>query len=150
MQPDDPLAGLRSLHLPPAVPNWWSDLGFAAALGLALALIAALAFRALFRAPGSLRREALAELNAADALPTPERRAAQAALLRRVVRSREGDDAAKAQGAAWAETLDRTLGTEIFSKGAGRIFADGLYGSPPADDPALDRELAVLVSRLKR
>jgi hypothetical protein len=150
MQPDDPLAGLRALHLPPAQGSWWSDLGFAVALGLAMALIAALAFRALFRPRGSLRREALAAFENAAALPTPERRAAQAALLRRVVKTKAGPEEASATGSAWAETLDRVFSTELFSKGRGRVFADGLYGRQPEDDPALDGELAALLSRLKR
>ncbi|MFC7053176.1 DUF4381 domain-containing protein [Hansschlegelia quercus] len=150
MQHDDPLAGLRALHLPPVQSSWWSDLGFAVALGLALALIAALAFRALFRPRGSLRREALAAFETAASLPTPERRAAQAVLLRRVVKTKAGPAEANATGAAWAETLDRVFGTELFSKGRGRVFADGLYGRQKEDDPALDGELAALLARLKR
>lgn len=150
MPQDDPLIGLRALHLPPAPSSFWSDLAFAAAAGLALALLASLLVRTFARPKTSLKTGALAALTEANALPPPERRAAQAAILRRVVRSKEGDAAAQTQGEAWAATLDRVFATDLFSKRSGRVFAGGLYAAPTADDPALDGELATLFSRLGR
>lgn len=153
MPPDDPLAGLRALRLPPETASFWSDLGFAAALGLTVALLAALAVRALYRPRVSLRASALNALAETGALPTEERRAAQAAILRRVVRTVEGEQAARATGPAWAEVLDRVFATDLFGARAGRVFVDGLYGRPPAaanDDGQLDRELGGLFRKLRR
>ncbi|MFC3693576.1 DUF4381 domain-containing protein [Chenggangzhangella methanolivorans] len=149
----DPLDGLRALHLPAETTSWQADLGFAVAAGLALALVVSLALRLLVRPRRSLRASAMEEFAAAEALPGPDRRAAQAAVLRRVVRTIEGDEAARATGPAWGETLDRVFRTELFGKGAGRVFVDGLYARPPAandDDRALDRELGALIATLRR
>ncbi|GLK69182.1 DUF4381 family protein [Hansschlegelia plantiphila] len=150
MQQDDPLAGLRALHLPPQPVSFWADFGVAAAAGLGLALIVALALRALLRPRPSLAAAARAEFERARTLPAPERRAAQATILRRVVRSRAGDEAARATGADWAAALDGVFGTDLFTARAGRVFADGLYARPPAEDPELDRELSVLFAKLGR
>lgn len=153
MQPDDPLAGLRALHLPAESADWTSDIGFAVAGGLLLALLASLLMRALLKPRRSLRASALEEFAATEALPQEERRAAQAAILRRVVRTIEGDEAARASGEPWGETLDRVFRTDLFGKGAGRVFVDGLYARPaPAndDDRALDRELGALMAKLRR
>ena len=153
MQPDDPLAGLRALHLPPETHSFWSDLGFAVAAGLAVALVASLIVRALFRPKRSLRASALDAFEASRALPADERRAAQAALLRRVVRTVDGEEAARATGPAWGAALDRVFSTDLFGARAGRVFVDGLYARPDApanDDDALDRELGGLLKKLRR
>lgn len=152
MQPADPLEGLRALHLPPETTSWQSDLGFAIAGGLVLALVVSLLVRILVRPRRSLRASAMEEFSAAKNLPADQRRAAQAALLRRVVRTVEGDDAARASGAQWGETLDRVFRTDLFGQGAGRVFVDGLYERPAAanDDRALDRELGALIAKLRR
>lgn len=152
MAQDDPLAGLRALHLPPEQPSFWSDVGFAVAAGLAVALIASLLIRLLFRPKRSLRASALEAFEAAQALPLEERRAAQAALLRRVVKSVEGDEAARATGPQWAETLDRVFATDLFAARGGRVFAQGLYERPSAanDDREIDRELGALLQKLRR
>jgi hypothetical protein len=153
MQHDDPLAGLRALHLPPEIPSFWADLGAAIALGLLIAIVVAVAIRAIRKPRRSLRRSALEELEQAGRLPPEERRVAQAALLRRIVRSLEGEAAARAGGDDWAATLDRVFRTDFFSRRAGRVFADGLYARPAPqqpDDSALDQELAGLVRRIGR
>lgn len=152
MPSDDPLAGLRALHLPPEPSSFWSDVGVAVALGLAIALFASFLIRWLFRPRLSLRASATGALQAANALPPEDRRAAQAALLRRVVRTVEGEDAARAEGRDWAATLDRVFATDLFTQRNGRVFADGLYVRPvgSSDDPELDRELGGLVAKLRR
>lgn len=151
MPPADELANLRGIRLPPMETWFWADVGFAVALGLAAALLAALLLR-LVRRPRkpSLQAEALAELAAAKSLPVPERRAAQAALLRRIVRTVEGDDAARATGPAWAATLDRTLGVDLFERRSGRVLVDGLYARELSDDPTLDHELEAAVAKVGR
>jgi hypothetical protein len=152
MPQDDPLSGLRAIRLPPETTSFWADVGFAAAAGLGLALIAALLVRALFRPRRSLRASALDALAEAESLPAEERRAAQAALLRRVVRTVEGEEAARATGADWSRALDRVFSTDLFGARAGRVFADGLYTRPTAssDDRDLDRELDGLIRKLRR
>ncbi|MDR4308848.1 DUF4381 domain-containing protein [Chelatococcus sambhunathii] len=152
MQPDDPLAGLRALHLPPPPASFWSDVGFAVAFGLLIALLASLLVRWLFKPRLSLRASAMGALVEASRLRPEDRRAAQAALLRRIVRTVEGEEAARAQGADWTTALDRVFATDLFSRRNGRVFADGLYARPsaPVDDPELDRELGALVAKLKR
>lgn len=151
MPPADELQGLRALHLPPIAGSFWSDVGLAVAFGLALALVLSLVVRLLARPRRSLRAEALAAFRGASALPAPERRAAQAALLRRVVRSVEGEDAARAQGPDWSATLDRVFRTDLFAARGGRVFAHGLYARPAqVDDPALDDELGALLHTLER
>lgn len=152
MPSDDPLEGLRALHLPPETTSLWSDLGFAAALGLALALAGVFVVRALWRPKRSLRESALDAFEETKSLPTGERRAAQAAILRRVVRTVDGEEAARSSGDAWAAALDRTLRTDFFTARAGRVFATGLYSKPKAadDDDALDGELGALLKKLGR
>ncbi|WP_020178641.1 DUF4381 family protein [Methylopila sp. M107] len=149
---EDPLAGLRALHLPPEPSSFWSDLGFAAIVGLLLALFASLLIRWIAKPRLSLRASAVGALQAANALAPEDRRAAQAAVLRRVVRTVEGEEAARADGGDWGATLDRVFGTDLFTQRNGRVFVEGLYGKPsgPADDPELDRELGALVAKLRR
>lgn len=152
MAADDPLAGLRALHLPPETTSFWSDIGFSTALGLGVALLVSLLVRAFFKRRLSVRKSALGALQMTEALPRDDRRAAQAAILRRVVRSVEGDQAARTTGPEWARTLDRVFATDLFTARAGRVFSDGLYARPKAanDDRDLDRELAGLFKKLKR
>ncbi|GLK76015.1 hypothetical protein GCM10008171_12690 [Methylopila jiangsuensis] len=151
MPPADELDGLRGLHLPPLDVPFWSDVWLAVALGLALALAASLLLRRLMRPRPALRAAALAAFDKTLALPPPERRAAQAALLRRVTRAQAGDAAAAAHGADWAATLDRLFGGDLFSAGPGRVFGDGLYARDAArDDAELDARLRLLLARLPR
>ena len=151
MPPADELEGLRGLHLPPLDAPFWSDVWLAVALGLVFALAASLLIRRLARPRPALRASALAAFDDALALPPPERRAAQAAILRRVARARLGDDAASATGRDWAATLDRLFGGDLFSAGPGRVFVDGLYARDAAPaDGELDARLRLLLARLPR
>ncbi|HVI29233.1 DUF4381 family protein [Hansschlegelia sp.] len=153
MPSSDPLAGMRGLHLPEQPGSFWSDVGLAAAIGLLAALAVAIAVRLLFRPKQSLRASALAALEAAKDLPPPDRRVAQAAVLRRVVRTIDGDEAARREGLAWGETLDRVFGADFFTAGPGRVFATGLYAPTAAttgDDAEMDRRLEALLAGLRR
>ena len=79
-----------------------------------------------------------------------ERLAAQAQLLRRLVRALSGDSAARAQDGAWLGVLDRTFSTTFFTSGAGRVFGDGLYRpGADADVEALDHSLSSLIAALR-
>jgi hypothetical protein len=153
MPPDDPLAGLRALHLPPETHSVWADLGLAVAAGLAVALLVAFAARLFLRPKRSLRASALEAFEAANALPPDDKRAAQAALLRRVVRTIEGEAAARAAGPEWSATLDRVFKTDLFRARSGKSLTEELYVRPERrgpDDAELDRELAGLLERLRR
>lgn len=150
MPPSDELDALRALRLPPGSAPFWSDVALAVALGLAFAVALAFAIRMLARPRLSLRAEAIKAFEAAATLPPADRRAAQAALLRRIVRSVEGEDAARTSGETWARTLDRVFRTDLFGARAGRVFAEGLYGrGAGSDDPALDAELGALLRGLR-
>lgn len=141
---------LRGLHLPGGasgpIPG---EILLALILGFAAALLVGLARWLIGRARASLKRAALADLARSRDLDGPERLLAQARLLRRLVRTVKGDEAAAAQGAAWAEHLDTTLRTDFFTAGAGRVLADGLYRRETPDPAALDAELSRLIGRLR-
>ncbi len=141
---------LRGLHLPGGasgpVPG---EILLALVLGFAAALLVGLLRHLVARARLSVRRAALAELAASRALPPPERILAQARLLRRLVRTLDGDEAASTHGAPWAERLDACLRTDFFTLGAGRVLVDGLYRREVPDPARLDAELTRLIGRLK-
>lgn len=141
---------LRGLHLPGGasgpVP---AEILLALVLGFAAALLVGLLRALVARARLSVRRAALADLAGSRALPPPDRILAQARLLRRLVRTLDGDEAASAHGAPWAERLDRRLRTDFFTAGAGRVLVDGLYRRDVPDPAHLDAELTRLIGRLK-
>ncbi|MCJ2011139.1 DUF4381 family protein [Methylobacterium sp. J-076] len=141
---------LRGLHLPGgAAGPVQGEILLALILGFSAALLVGLGRTALARSRAGIRRAALADLAASRGLPAPERILAQARLLRRLVRTVGGDEAASAQGAAWAGRLDGVLRTDFFSAGAGRVLVDGLYRRQTPDPAALDAELTRLIGRLK-
>jgi hypothetical protein len=74
-----------------------------------------------------LRLRAEAALAAARRLPPADRLAAQAHLLRALVRSLHGDEEAKLGGGVWLQRLDHTFRTTFFSQGDGRAYGDDLY-----------------------
>lgn len=152
MNPTAPdLSALRGLHLPTASGTaLQGEIVAAIALGFLAALLVGL-FRLLrARRLSSVRRSALRELALTHGLEPEARRVAQARLLRRLVRTLAGDEAASARGTAWAGTLDRTFATEFFSGGAGRALVDGLYRRPgQADSDAIDAELDRLFARIR-
>ena len=149
MNPD--LSALRGLHLPTGGGSaLQGEVVAASALGFAAALLVGLIRVLRARGQASVRRAALRELTLANGLDPETRRVAQARLLRRVVRTLEGDDAAAARGTVWAEKLDRTFATDFFSRGAGQALVEGLYRRPEAPDPAaIDAELGRLFSRIR-
>ncbi len=145
------LSTLRGLHYPTGGGSaLQGEIVAAIALGFAAALIVGLARILRARMRSTVRRAALRELALAKNLQPQARLTAQARLLRRIVRTLAGEDAASARGAAWAQKLDVTFATDFFSRGAGQAFVDGLYRRPVAADPgAIDAELARLFSRIK-
>ena len=144
------LDALRGLHLPGAAGAVSGEVVAAVVLGFAAALLVGLARLLRVRARATVRRAALRELAAARELAPEARLVAQARLLRRLARTLQGEEAASAQGPAWAARLDGLLTTEFFGRGAGRVLVDGLYRrGVPADPDALDAELGRLIGRLR-
>jgi hypothetical protein len=98
----------------------------------------------------ALRTSAEAALAATRGLAPADRLAAQATLLRRLVRSLQGDEAARAQGRAWLERLDGVFETRFFTQGHGVAFGEGLYHKPrDVDIDALDRSLRGLIAKVR-
>ncbi len=98
-----------------------------------------------------LRAPAFAALAATRTLGSAERLAGQAALLRRLALAFGSAGAARLQGPAWLDSLDRCFTTDFFSRGAGAAFGDALYAPQPAADvEALDRSLAGLFAGMRR
>ena len=60
-----------------------------------------------------------------------------------------GETEARATGADWAARLDALFRTDFFTRGAGRVLADGLYRRQDPDLDALDAELGRLIGRLR-
>ncbi|CAM3008391.1 hypothetical protein JHFBIEKO_2647 [Methylobacterium mesophilicum] len=141
---------LRGLHLPGgAAGAVQGEVVAAAALGFLAALLVGLVRYLRGRARASLRRAALAELAGTRDLDPESRLVAQARLLRRLARTLAGDDAARETGAAWAARLDTLLATDFFTRGSGRVLADGLYRRQDTDLDGLDAELGRLIGRLR-
>ena len=120
------------------------SLGCIAALALLFA-----AWRVRHRG-AALRAAAEASLAASRRLAPLDRLAAQANLLRRLVRGLGGDEAARAQGGAWLERLDHVFETSFFTQGAGAAYGEALYRRPrDLDVDALDRALLGFIARLR-
>jgi len=149
--PTPDLSTLRGLHLPTAGTSAVQPAMVAAlALGFGLALLVGLIRIVRARRGASVRRAALRELALAGNLEPQARRVAQARLLRRVVRTLKGEEAARTRGSDWAATLDTTFATDFFRSGPGRVFADDLYRRPEATDPAaIDVGLGRLLSQIR-
>lgn len=122
----------------------------ALAVGIAGAAVLLLLLRRARRQRRALRLAAETALAASRRLSPPERLAAQAQLLRGLVRAQLGDTAARLQGAAWLGTLDRLFGTTFFTQGEGRAYGDALYrrGSDGVAE-ALDGALARLIRQAR-
>jgi len=144
------LKDLRPLHVPNIVDDVtpvvvMSVLGCAAALGLYFILAPWLRRRRL------LRVSALQRLAKARSLPATERLAAQAAILRNLVKVLSGNAAAHARGDEWLACLDTTFSTRFFTSEQGQIFSDPLYQpSITFDIEAIDKVLAGFFSRIKQ
>jgi len=146
----DPLAALRPVRLPADAPAALVDLVAAAAAAgilVALAVLVVPRLVAAVRARRSPRRRAADAVRAAAGLPPAERLAAEATALRAYVAAVAGAEAARDQGEAWLGRLDAALATTVFTAGAGRLYATGLYA--PVDVAALaaaEDELARLLA----
>ncbi|KAA0121326.1 DUF4381 family protein [Methylobacterium sp. P1-11] len=143
---------LRGLHLPGgAAGAVQGEVVAAAALGFLAALLVGLVRYGRGRAWATIRRAALAELARSRGLDPEARLVAQARLLRRLDRSldRSGETGTRAMGADWAARLDGRFRTDFFTRGAGRVLADGLYRRQDPDLDALDAELSRLIGRLR-
>lgn len=147
---------LRGLHLPGGGAGAiQGEIVAAAALGFLAALLVGLVRALRGRARASLRRAALAELARSRGLDPGARLVAQARLLHRLARTLRSDSTQpEAGGPAWAARLDGLLATDFFTRGAGRVLADGLYrrqaaGLETPDLEALDTELGRLIGRLR-
>ncbi|MHB2211038.1 DUF4381 family protein [Methylobacterium sp. CM6257] len=141
---------LRGLHLPGgAAGAVQGEIVAAACMGFLAALLVGLVRYVRSRARASVRRAALAELARSRSLDPDARLVAQARLLRRLGRTLGGDAEAGTTGADWAARLDARLRTDFFTRGAGRVLADGLYRRQAPDLDALDAELGRLIGRLR-
>ena len=144
------LEQLRGLHLPGgAAGALQGEVVAAAALGFLAALLVGLVRYGRGRARAGIRRAALAELARSRNLDPEARLVAQARLLRRRGRTLGGETEARATGADWAARLDALFRTDFFTRGAGRVLADGLYRRQDPDLDALDAELGRLIGRLR-
>ena len=143
---------LRGLHLPGgAAGAVQGEVVAAAALGFLAALLVGLVRYARGRARATVRRAALAELARSRGLDPEARLVAPARLRRRRGRTldRSGAAEVRATGADWAARLDGLFRTDFFTRGAGRVLADGLYRRQDPDLDALDAELGRLIGRLR-
>ena len=140
----DPLAGLRDIHLPDAIafwppaPLWWAAAGALILLGACSILVAR-------RRRASLRRAALAELDAIErsfqATPDPGALAKRlSALLRRVALSHfERGEVAALHGNAWFEFLSEAGRNKGFPPELASGLERSVYAGP---DRAPDRQQA--------
>jgi hypothetical protein len=141
---------LRGLHLPGgAAGAVQGEIIAAAALGFLAALLVGLVRYGHSRSRATIRRAALAELTRSRGLDPEARLLAQARLLRRLGRTLGGEAESRAAGADWAARLDGLFRTDFFTRGAGRVLADGLYRRQDPDLDALDAELGRLIGRLR-
>ncbi|GJE49461.1 hypothetical protein GOFOIKOB_2497 [Methylobacterium tardum] len=141
---------LRGLHLPGgAAGAVQGEIIAAAALGFLAALLVGLVRYGRSRSRATIRRAALAELTRSRGLDPEARLLAQARLLRRLGRTLGGEAESRAAGADWAARLDGLFKTDFFTRGAGRVLADGLYRRQAPDLDALDAELGRLIGRLR-
>lgn len=155
MNPQDPLAQLKDIHLPEPVGWWPLAWGWWLLIALLLMVIGALLWRAhVRRRRQRYRREALALLehayrdyqrNSPD--PSTRRQYLQqvSQLLRRTALSALPDareaDLAALSGQQWLRFLDLSASlTPAFTEGPGHILADGPYQpDPEVDVEALHR-----------
>ena len=131
---EDPLATLRDIHLPQAVPDWPPAMGWwlLLALGLIGLIWALQALNAHFRA-NAYRRLAQMELKAIKAEyqqnPDPRRAllAIQLLMKRAAMTAFNRAEVAALTGVAWTQFLDATCPKWLFSLGPGELLIDGPY-----------------------
>lgn len=146
---------LRPLQLPaepgwfPPAPGWWL-------LALLLLVAITLCVRQLQRRRRERQRRqaarrALAQLRSAWNEHADDRRLLTdlSALLRRAALQID-PRCASLSGAAWGQWLDRQLGREAFSSGAGAVLLDGPYRPTTRIDPQALLDLsAELIGRIE-
>ncbi|WP_158810067.1 DUF4381 domain-containing protein [Beijerinckia sp. L45] len=142
------LDSLRPLREPPA-PESLAPYLVMIVVGIVLAVLIVWLARMIRANRQRVRRAAAAELVLSRALPPPERLAAQAVLLRRLVRTTAAEEP-REHGAPWLARLDQTFATSFFSQGDGRAYGDALYGRHDADIEALDRSLETLIAKVRQ
>lgn len=149
---EDPLAGLRDIHLPDAVgfwplaPGWWMAAGLLCLLGLIIAFLE-------WRRRQTLAYKVTQELNAiaADTARYEDTRAVAVAaslLMRRILVTTPGTKAsASLSGAGWERFLAQGRGA--LPAEMGRFLASAPY--VPKDAPGADAvDRAALVSAIRR
>ena len=120
------------------------------AVGCAAALVILLVVWGLRHRRAALRASAEGALADSRGLGPTDRLAAQASLLRRLVRTLVGDEAARARGDAWLQRLDKVFETSFFTQGAGVAFGEALYRqNRDLDVDALDRALLGLIAKVR-
>jgi hypothetical protein len=145
------LAELRPLHSVASGVDGAAPIVAMALLGCAAALILTFTLGPWLTQRRALRRYALENLAATRALPETERLVAQAAILRRLVKTLNGPAAAGQRGDAWLASLDSIFSTRFFSNERGEAFGDALYRPPAAlDVDALDAALEGFFARIDR
>lgn len=137
----DVLPGLRDIHLPdpvswwPPAPGWWL-LGIAVTAALSML---AVAWQRYLRSPRRAAFKTLERLKTdlqgtADSTSIAQ---ALSGLLRRCALARfPRPEVAGLTGTAWLAFLDRTGGTNGFTKGAGRALQSAPYQIQPSIDEA--------------
>ncbi len=115
MNPQDPLAALKPIHLPPD-PSWWPPAPGWWLLGLTalLMLSARVWWLQSRRRAAAPRHEAWRVLEQIEALPDPTEQLRELnQLLRRAARQVHGPEAASQAPGAWARFLSRTAPPEL-------------------------------------
>ena len=134
MQPQDPLAELRDIHLPepvsfwPPAPGWWI---------LAILILLFVGFCGwqlwkwrLRRRPKREALQLLKEMQEQFEFTLEPMQAVRdlSQLIRRVaLTSFQQENVASLHGEKWLEFLDKTGKTTDFSKGVGKVLGDQLY-----------------------
>lgn len=137
---------LRDIHLPPP-PSWWPPAwGWWVLAALLLIAIVALIWK-LRRDARARRRAAALRREFESALAAPDAAARVAAVSERLRRAACTHDRAAAvlHGEAWLRFLDGGDPQQPFSRGAGRVLADGPFRRAIGDD-----ELAALLPHARR
>lgn len=133
------LSNLRDILVPPPIPWWPPAPGWwilAAALLGALAILVAAMLRNYRR--NAYRRAALGELAALAPADDPARiRAVSAVLKRAALVAYPRADVASLTGSAWLAFLDRTAGTDSFTRGPAAALESTAYGAPAGDAAAI-------------
>jgi Ca-activated chloride channel family protein len=151
--PEDPVAGLIDIPLPPEVSLWPQTWTFRITIAVVVAAVVVAAWWAIRHWwTNRYRREALAELsdieNAHDSGTAENGLAADLALLvrRTALAAFPREQVAALAGPTWLSFLDHTYGGTEFSQGCGRVLESAPY-QPPQANMNGSRALIELVRR---